>query len=1137
MAHWLRRRATDAGLGSGRNRRRGWRGSCAVLVTVVISAGLPGFGGTAHAISNSRGNDFTDPPTVGGDVFDAPANGFNWSVSSRFGPSDKYGLVDYHYCAPERYDSEACAKTGLYTYDPAWVHPTALTANFDGCPTSAEEDAAPGATTYTYTWSLPGTSTSVSQNNCHFSHDFPVDGNGQGTPTAVRLSITDANGNTPSVVQYPSGQSYFEQTVTVRDYLVVSFGDSYGSGEGNPDKPQVLSPCGFLNLGTCVTSPPMWEDQRCHRSASAAAAQAALQLEAADTHSSVTFISFACSGATINTVTAANENPLDPYAPVDGSQDVGSGVLGPYRGVEPGTAPYCNGIQASNFDPCTFLPDQITQMKNAVGTRRIDALLGSAGGNDMGFARVATVCVLAAQCQNRQVTNADDSGPISLDSRVKYDVGQLANKYDALATALNNSGLNVTRFYPTEYPDPTRNDAGGYCGAILYDVIPAWLQVVTGVLMAALFPAMPAALANGLAPPFEMSNDPILGNEVQWAGDLIPSSLHSTLAAASARYATVSGTNRVPWEMVGGIAADFQQDGSGHGHGYCASDSWIRSATDATTMQGPWGNAANEKTKGTLHPTAAGHLDIANHIFRDHLLSELLPPPPPAGPPPAPRITSTSTLLNADGSVAAQSVEGANGWLTGCSGPSCSANAPVLQLVAADAAGIRGAGLTINGAVAHCPATGTTVGTVTCTGVLSSDRLTYTWTLGFPADGTFHLAGSVTARNGTQSSIGRDVKVDLHDPSPPVATASSAIPPANGWYRTPVDIAFDGTDPTGGSGVQGIWYQVDNGAPALVPASSQIPAGTDPSTAQAHIASDGVHTVTFWSQDWAGRTAAPQSLTVSIDTAAPAVNCDAADGSWHASDVAVGCTAADSGSGLASASDGTFSLATAVPSGTETGNASTGARTVCDVAGNCATAGPVTGNKIDKKPPVIAVASPGPSASYFPAQVVAASYGCTDNGSGVASCTGTVANGSSIDTASVGQKTFTVNSADNVGNTADAVNVPYTVTYRICPQYNSTTPVNAGSTLPVKLQICTASGNNLSAQSIVLTATDVVNVATGATTAAASPGSANAGGVFRFSGGAYIFNLKTASLPAGDYLLRFSIAGDPVVHAAAFAVR
>ncbi|HEX3540849.1 MAG TPA: hypothetical protein VHT75_10455, partial [Acidimicrobiales bacterium] len=62
-------------------------------MTLVVSAALPGISGTVHAISNNNGNDFSDPPTVGGDVFDAPANGFNWSVPNRFGPADKYGLV------------------------------------------------------------------------------------------------------------------------------------------------------------------------------------------------------------------------------------------------------------------------------------------------------------------------------------------------------------------------------------------------------------------------------------------------------------------------------------------------------------------------------------------------------------------------------------------------------------------------------------------------------------------------------------------------------------------------------------------------------------------------------------------------------------------------------------------------------------------------------------------------------------------------------------------------------------------------------------------------------------------------------------------------------------------------------------
>ena len=54
---------------------------------------------------------------------------------------------------------------------------------------------------------------------------------------------------------------------------------------------------------------------------------------------------------------------------------------------------------------------------------------------------------------------------------------------------------------------------------------------------------------------------------------------------------------------------------------------------------------------------------------------------------------------------------------------------------------------------------------------------------------------------------------------------------------------------------------------------------------------------------------------------------------------------------IANPADASFSLVTAVVAGTETANAGTDSRVVCDVAGLCATAGPFTGNKIDRKAP------------------------------------------------------------------------------------------------------------------------------------------------------------------------------------------
>jgi hypothetical protein len=89
--------------------------------------------------------------------------------------------------------------------------------------------------------------------------------------------------------------------------------------------------------------------------------------------------------------------------------------------------------------------------------------------------------------------------------------------------------------------------------------------------------------------------------------------------------------------------------------------------------------------------------------------------------------------------------------------------------------------------------------------------------------------------------------------------------------------------------------------------------------------------------------------------------------------------------------------------------------------------------KTDTMPPLITLTTPPPSGggSYTAGQKVKAVYGCTDNESGLASCAGTVANGSNIDTTPTAglstTKTFTVNSTDNVGNAATASTTTYTV--------------------------------------------------------------------------------------------------------------
>src|SRR5437764_282735 len=99
-----------------------------------------------------------------------------------------------------------------------------------------------------------------------------------------------------------------------------------------------------------------------------------------------------------------------------------------------------------------------------------------------------------------------------------------------------------------------------------------------------------------------------------------------------------------------------------------------------------------------------------------------------------------------------------------------------------------------------------------------------------------------------------------------------------------------------------------------------------------------------------------------------------------AQNVGVACTASDTGSGLTHPGDASFSLRTSVPPGSQSSNAATGSRQVCDVAGNCATAGPIGGNRVDRAAPQISCAA---ADSAWHAENVALGCTASDTGSGL----------------------------------------------------------------------------------------------------------------------------------------------------------
>jgi hypothetical protein len=197
--------------------------------------------------------------------------------------------------------------------------------------------------------------------------------------------------------------------------------------------------------------------------------------------------------------------------------------------------------------------------------------------------------------------------------------------------------------------------------------------------------------------------------------------------------------------------------------------------------------------------------------------------------------------------------------------------------------------------------------------------------------------------------------------------------------------------------------------------------------------------------------AGPRLVITYADTTPPTVTCAPADGLWHGDNVSLACTAEDAGSGLADPADANFVLVTTVAAGDENANAFTGSRTVCDQEDNCTTAGPISGNKVDRRAPTLApVVTPNPVVLNG---VATATPNATDPASGVASqsC-------GAIDTSSVGAKSVVCAATDNAGNSASA-SANYEVVYAWAgffqPVDNLPTlnQVKAGSAIPIKFSL------------------------------------------------------------------------------------
>jgi len=255
------------------------------------------------------------------------------------------------------------------------------------------------------------------------------------------------------------GEKVAETRVVVQDLLIAAVGDSFGSGEGNPDLPvrfsreraadyanpkKVVDLIGYparsgawrqIGDKDFIEENARWLDQACHRSLYSHQLRAALGLALEDPHRAVTYVGLACSGAEITTglFLRYKGNEWVPHPPdlsqlsaiVEAQCPDGEAV-----DVDLPEAYHMNGA----------IPDLqgglVLKRCDQEKARKIDLLLVSIGGNDVGFSRLVANAVLADKSNLKRLGGW--IGQVYGKAEAEIQLKLLDDRYKALNRAVHN---------------------------------------------------------------------------------------------------------------------------------------------------------------------------------------------------------------------------------------------------------------------------------------------------------------------------------------------------------------------------------------------------------------------------------------------------------------------------------------------------------------------------------------------------------------------------------------------------------------------------------------------------------------------------------------------------------------------------
>lgn len=177
---------------------------------------------------------------------------------------------------------------------------------------------------------------------------------------------------------------------------------------------------------------------------------------------------------------------------------------------------------------------------------------------------------------------------------------------------------------------------------------------------------------------------------------------------------------------------------------------------------------------------------------------------------------------------------------------------------------------------------------------------------------------------------------------------------------------------------------------------------------------------------------------------------------------------------------------------------------------------------VDTTAPIITVTTPTDGGSVILGSAHTVDYSCADesDGSGLASCSSDVVNGSALDTSTVGAKSFTISATDNAGNTSNK-----TVTYNVRYQNtgflgsvdgNILNKAKAGATIPVQFKLVDANGTPISTPSSFVSLTSAGTTCTAGEPADAIEQYTGNSGLQYLGDGVWQYNWKTAKTYAGQ---------------------